>query len=80
MRSSRPGRSTSTGGNRLGTVYTWAGALYLSKNRGHRIISFQTTGYEFAGQRSFARSIQPYPTPDSQDTPAAITEQPEDSH
>ena len=51
-------------GNRLGTVYTWARALYLSKNRGHRIISFQTAGYEVAGQRSFTRSIQPYAAPD----------------
>ncbi len=28
-------------GNRLGTAYTWARALYLSKNRGHRIITFE---------------------------------------
>jgi NADH dehydrogenase len=46
-------------GNRLGTVYTWSRAPYLSKNRGHRIISFQTAGYEVAGQRTFTRSIQP---------------------
>ena len=61
-------------GNRLGTVYTWARALYLSKNRGHRIISFQTAGYEVAGQRSFTRSIQPHTTPDSQGPPAIIPE------
>jgi hypothetical protein len=30
-------------------MYTWARALYLSKSRGHRIISFQTTGYEVGG-------------------------------
>lgn len=47
-------------GNRLGTLYTWARALYLSKNRGHRIISFQTAGYEVDGQRTITRSIQPY--------------------
>jgi len=58
------------------TVYTWARALYLSKNRGHRIISFQTAGYEVAGQRSFTRSIQPYTAPDPQDTPAIAQEQP----
>src|SRR6201996_3492204 len=47
-------------GNRLGTVYTWARALYLSKSRGHRIISFQTAGYEVGGQRTLIRSVQPY--------------------
>jgi NADH dehydrogenase len=47
-------------GNRLGTMYTWARALYLSKNRGHRIISFQTAGYEVGGQRTLVRSVQPW--------------------
>jgi NADH:ubiquinone reductase (H+-translocating) len=28
-------------GNRLGTLYTWMRALVLSKNRGHRIITFE---------------------------------------
>jgi NADH:ubiquinone reductase (H+-translocating) len=28
-------------GNRLGTMYTWGRALYVAKNRGHRIISFE---------------------------------------
>lgn len=28
-------------GNRLGTMYTWARALYFSKNRGHRVITFE---------------------------------------
>ena len=27
-------------GNRLGTLYTWSRALWFSKNRGHRIITF----------------------------------------
>jgi NADH:ubiquinone reductase (H+-translocating) len=56
-------------GNRLGTMYTWARALYLSKSRGHRIISFQTTGYEVGGQRILVRSVQPRP----EDTPATTT-------
>ena len=44
---------------------------------GHRIISFQTAGYEVAGQRSFTRSVQPYTAPG----PSAITpDQPEASH
>jgi NADH dehydrogenase len=64
-------------GNRLGTVYTWARALYLSKNRGHRIISFETAGYEVAGRRSFTRSIQPYATPIP---PGTTPDQPEASH
>jgi NADH dehydrogenase len=28
-------------GNRLGTVYTWLRALVFTKNRGHRIITFE---------------------------------------
>ena len=28
-------------GNRLGTMYTWARALVFTKNRGHRIITFE---------------------------------------
>jgi len=28
-------------GNRIGTLYTWARALVFSKNRGHRIITFE---------------------------------------
>ena len=67
-------------GNRLGTMYTWARALYLSKNRGHRIISFQTAGYEVAGQRSFTRSVQPYTAPSPQGTPATTPDQPEVGH
>jgi NADH:ubiquinone reductase (H+-translocating) len=29
-------------GNRLGTIYTWARALWFSHNRGHRIITYET--------------------------------------
>jgi hypothetical protein len=46
-----------------------ARALYLSKKRGHRIIIFQTTGYEVGGQRILVRSVQPRP-PSPRDTPA----------
>ena len=28
-------------GNRIGTLYTWARALFFSRNRGHRIITFE---------------------------------------
>ena len=30
-------------GNRLGTLYTWARAIWFSNNRGHRIITFETS-------------------------------------
>jgi len=33
-------------GNRLGTLYTWARAMWFSNNRGHRIITFERAGDE----------------------------------
>jgi NADH dehydrogenase len=66
-------------GNRLGTIYTWARALYLSKNRGHRLISFQIGGYEVGGQRTFVRSIHPRTASELQETLAAAPQQPEAS-
>jgi NADH:ubiquinone reductase (H+-translocating) len=65
-------------GNRLGTVYTWARALYLSKNRGHRLISFEIAGYEVGGQRTFVRSIHPRAASELEETPA-VSEQSETS-
>ena len=47
-------------GNRLGIIYSWACALYLSQNRSHRLISFETAGYEVAGQRTLSRAVQPH--------------------
>ena len=32
-------------GNRLGTIYTWMRALDVSKNRGHRVITFEQAQY-----------------------------------
>jgi hypothetical protein len=46
-----------------------ARALYLSKSR-HRVISFQTSGYEVGGQRTLIRSVRPYTAPDPEGTPA----------
>ena len=46
-------------GNRLGTVYTWSRSLYLSKNRGHRIITFETAGYDIGGQKTISRAVLP---------------------
>jgi NADH:ubiquinone reductase (H+-translocating) len=36
-------------GNRFGTLYTWVRALWLSHNRGNRIIAFETAQQEVAG-------------------------------
>jgi len=41
-------------GNRLGTVYTWARALWFSHNRGHRIITFESAREELAEGRTSA--------------------------
>jgi NADH dehydrogenase len=46
-------------GNRFGTIYTWVRALYLSKNRGHRVITFEHAVEEVAGNR--ARVARPAP-------------------
>jgi NADH dehydrogenase len=54
--------------NRVGTVYSWACALYLSKNRNHRLISFQTAEREVAGQRTLSRAIQPHTASAPHDT------------
>ena len=37
-------------GNRLGTMYTWARALVYTKNRGHRIITFEQAHKQAEGQ------------------------------
>jgi NADH:ubiquinone reductase (H+-translocating) len=39
-------------GNRLGTLYTWARALWFSHNRGHRIITFDSSRDELASGRT----------------------------
>jgi len=38
-------------GNRLGTLYTWARAIWFSNNRGHRVITFQRAEQELAEGR-----------------------------
>ena len=43
-------------GNRLGAIYTWARALWLSHNRGNRIIALDTARQEAdAGRTPVAR-------------------------
>jgi NADH dehydrogenase len=46
-------------GNRLGTMYTWARAMYLSKNRGHRVITFEQAQHRVEEGRT--RSGRPSP-------------------
>jgi NADH dehydrogenase len=41
-------------GNRLGTVYTWARGVWFSKNRGHRIITFESARDDIAEGRTAA--------------------------
>lgn len=62
-------------GNRFGTLYTWARALWLSHNRGNRIIAFETARQEVAGGHTPAarpptilpRSTRPR-VPDAEET------------
>jgi len=42
-------------GNRLGTIYTWMRALYVSKNRGHRVITFEQAQYRIEEDSSSVR-------------------------
>jgi NADH dehydrogenase len=46
-------------GNRLGTIYTWGRALYLSKNRANRVITYEQANYEVTEDRP--RSVRPKP-------------------
>jgi len=42
-------------GNRIGAMYTWGRALYFSKNRPHRIITFEQANMEVEGLMVSAR-------------------------
>jgi NADH dehydrogenase len=53
-------------GNRLGTLYTWARALWFSHNRGHRIITFESSRSDLTSGRTAAgrpAPILPRPSP-----------------
>jgi NADH:ubiquinone reductase (H+-translocating) len=41
-------------GNRLGTIYTWSRALWLTHNRGNRIITYETAHDELTEGRTLA--------------------------
>ena len=46
-------------GNRIGTIYTWMRSMYLSKNRGHRVITFEQEHHRVDEGRT--RSGRPSP-------------------
>jgi NADH dehydrogenase len=55
-------------GNRIGTLYTWARALYFSKNRGHRFITYERATEEIAEGRT--KAGRPAPILPRQQSPA----------
>jgi NADH dehydrogenase len=54
-------------GNRLGTLYTWLRALVFTKNRGHRIITFEQAHEQTQDQHPHA----PAPAPSAGAAPPA---------
>jgi NADH dehydrogenase len=57
-------------GNRLGTIYTWARALTFSRNRGHRIITFDQAHHQAVEHRADQGSRDaPERVPPSGNTP-----------
>ena len=46
-------------GNRIGTLYTWLRALVFSKNRGHRIITFEGATDRLAEDTPSGRAVSP---------------------
>jgi NADH dehydrogenase len=46
-------------GNRLGTLYAWSRALWFSKNRGNRVITFETAHDDIAEGRATAGRPSP---------------------
>ena len=46
-------------GNRLGTLYTWARAIWFSNNRGHRVITFQRAEQELDDGRPRGGRLAP---------------------
>ncbi len=54
-------------GNRFGTLYTWIRALWLSHNRGNRIIAFETARQEVAENRPPTILPRSRRTPDAEE-------------
>jgi NADH dehydrogenase len=60
-------------GNRIGTIYTWFRALVFSKNRGHRVITFETATDEIAEGRTASGRPAPILPPPNRQNDAPIT-------
>jgi NADH:quinone reductase (non-electrogenic) len=60
-------------GNRIGTIYTWFRALVFSKNRGHRVITFETATDEIAEGRTASGRPAPILPPLNRQDDAPIT-------
>ncbi|MGS0686128.1 NAD(P)/FAD-dependent oxidoreductase [Nakamurella sp. GG22] len=58
-------------GNRIGTMYTWARAVWFSNNRAHRIITFERAGKELP--QGVTRSGRPSPILPATATATAAT-------
>jgi NADH:ubiquinone reductase (H+-translocating) len=50
-------------GNRLGTLYTWLRALVFTKNRGHRIITFEQAHEQTLDQHPHLPASGAHPAP-----------------
>jgi hypothetical protein len=46
-------------GNRFGTIYMWARGVYFSKNRGHRIITYERANEEIEEGRTASGRPKP---------------------
>jgi NADH:ubiquinone reductase (H+-translocating) len=58
-------------GNRLGTLYTWLRALVFTKNRGHRIITFEQAHEQAQEHRAPDRPVLDRPS-DPSGTPSSL--------
>jgi len=67
-------------GNRVGTLYTWARAMYFSKNRGHRVITFEHAEEDVAGSRVRVKRPAPILRRPAKEVPRQVApdERPED--
>ena len=69
-------------GNRLGTLYTWARAMWFSNNRGHRVITFEQAGDELSsdlppsGRPSHTMPTKPAAAEGNSAAPAQLADRP----
>jgi NADH dehydrogenase len=67
-------------GNRLGTLYTWARALWFSHNRGHRIITFESARDDLAEGRTVSGRPAPIVPSTTRATGSPATSPPQTIH